>query len=116
MASAPPAPSFAAIIVAAGKGLRVGGDIPKQFRTYRGKPVLRHSAEALFSAGAERLVVVIAEGAEADAQAALAGISSVEFVIGGATRQASVRNGLERLREASPARVLIHDAARPDLP
>ncbi|MEM6908007.1 MAG: bifunctional 2-C-methyl-D-erythritol 4-phosphate cytidylyltransferase/2-C-methyl-D-erythritol 2,4-cyclodiphosphate synthase [Pseudomonadota bacterium] len=116
MASAPPAPSFAAIIVAAGKGLRVGGDIPKQFRPYLGKPVLRHSAEALFSAGAERLVVVIAEGAEADAQAALAGIASVEFVIGGATRQVSVRKGLERLSDDAPARVLIHDAARPDIP
>ena len=49
--SAPSAlPQFAAVIVAAGKGLRSGGAIPKQFANWRGKPVLRHSAEALAAA------------------------------------------------------------------
>ena len=52
MADTAPLPAFAAIVVAAGKGLRVGGDTPKQFRTYRGKPLIRHSIESLLAAGA----------------------------------------------------------------
>ncbi|MBA3862597.1 MAG: bifunctional 2-C-methyl-D-erythritol 4-phosphate cytidylyltransferase/2-C-methyl-D-erythritol 2,4-cyclodiphosphate synthase [Alphaproteobacteria bacterium HGW-Alphaproteobacteria-9] len=116
MASMPPLPPFAAIVVAAGKGLRVGGDTPKQFRIWRGKPLLRHSIEALRSAGADPLVVVIATDAQADAAEALGGVDGVQFVTGGATRQDSVRNGLEALADAAPQRVLIHDAARPDLP
>ncbi len=112
----PPLPPFAAIVVAAGKGLRVGGDTPKQFRIWRGKPLLRHSIEALRSAGADPLVVVIATDAQADAAEALGGVDGVQFVTGGATRQDSVRNGLEALADAAPQRVLIHDAARPDLP
>lgn len=116
MANLPPLPQFAAIVVAAGKGLRVGGDTPKQFRDWRGKPLIRHSVEALQAAGADLLVVVIGADARAAAEAALAGIAAVRFVTGGATRQDSVRAGLEALADASPQRVLIHDAARPDLP
>ena len=111
-----PLPPFAAIVVAAGKGLRVGGDTPKQFRMWRGKPLIRHAIEALLAAGARPLVVVIAAGAEQDAAAALAGLDGIEFVNGGVTRQDSVRCGLEALAVSSPERVLIHDAARPDLP
>jgi len=111
-----PLPPFAAIVVAAGKGLRVGGDTPKQFREWRGKALIRHSVEALTEAGADPLVVVIAPDARAEAEAALAGIAGVQFVIGGATRQDSVRAGLEALADTAPAAVLIHDAARPDLP
>jgi 2-C-methyl-D-erythritol 4-phosphate cytidylyltransferase/2-C-methyl-D-erythritol 2,4-cyclodiphosphate synthase len=115
MAAKPPIPAFAAIIVAAGKGLRVGGDVPKQFRAWRGKPVLRHSAESLLAAGAAPLVVVTSPDGEDAAREALAGL---DFTLagGGATRQESVRNGLEALSGAAPALVLIHDAARPDLP
>lgn len=116
MDSAAPLPPFAAIVVAAGKGLRVGGDTPKQFRDWRGKPLIRHSIEALKDAGAAPLVVVIAADARADAEAALAGLADVQFVTGGASRQDSVRCGLEALGQAQPERVLIHDAARPDLP
>ena len=115
MAGEPPLPAFAAIIVAAGKGLRVGGDVPKQFRHWRGKPVLRHSAESLLAAGAAPLVVVTSADGEAAAQDALAGLA-VSFTHGGAMRQESVLAGLEALADAAPARVLIHDAARPDLP
>jgi 2-C-methyl-D-erythritol 4-phosphate cytidylyltransferase/2-C-methyl-D-erythritol 2,4-cyclodiphosphate synthase len=111
-----PLPPFAAIVVAAGKGLRVGGNTPKQFRSWRGKPLIRHSVEALASAGAEPLVIVVAQDARPHAQAALAGIGGIAFVPGGVTRQDSVRAGLEALDTAAPARVLIHDAARPDLP
>jgi 2-C-methyl-D-erythritol 4-phosphate cytidylyltransferase/2-C-methyl-D-erythritol 2,4-cyclodiphosphate synthase len=116
MDAATPLPPFAAIVVAAGKGLRVGGDVPKQFRHWRGKPLVRHSVEALLKAGANPLVVVIGADAQADAEAALTGLEGVRFVTGGASRQDSVRNGLEALAAKAPERVLIHDAARPDLP
>jgi 2-C-methyl-D-erythritol 4-phosphate cytidylyltransferase/2-C-methyl-D-erythritol 2,4-cyclodiphosphate synthase len=116
MASLSPLPSFAAIVVAAGKGLRVGGEVPKQFRHWRGKPLVRHSVEALLDAGARPLIVVIGADAQTEAEAALAGLDGVRFVTGGASRQDSVRNGLEALAGDSPRCVLIHDAARPDLP
>ncbi|MCZ8369440.1 MAG: bifunctional 2-C-methyl-D-erythritol 4-phosphate cytidylyltransferase/2-C-methyl-D-erythritol 2,4-cyclodiphosphate synthase [Porphyrobacter sp.] len=116
MATPSPLPPFAAIVVAAGKGLRVGGDTPKQFRDWRGKPLIRHSVEALLEAGASPLVVVVAPDARDHAQAALRGLAELQFVVGGATRQNSVRAGLEALDESAPAHVLIHDAARPDLP
>jgi 2-C-methyl-D-erythritol 4-phosphate cytidylyltransferase/2-C-methyl-D-erythritol 2,4-cyclodiphosphate synthase len=103
-------------VVAAGKGLRVGGEVPKQFRNWRGKPLVRHSVEALLAAGAQPLVVVIGADAQAEAEAALAGLDGICFVIGGATRQDSVRKGLEALAADKCAWVLIHDAARPDLP
>ena len=109
-------PPFAAIVVAAGKGLRVGGEIPKQFRILRGKPVLRWSIDTLALAGADMILAVVSPEAEADARAALAGVEGVRFVNGGATRQESVRAGLEALAGDAPERVLIHDAARPDLP
>ncbi|MFN4038623.1 MAG: bifunctional 2-C-methyl-D-erythritol 4-phosphate cytidylyltransferase/2-C-methyl-D-erythritol 2,4-cyclodiphosphate synthase [Erythrobacter sp.] len=115
MAGAPPLPLFAAIIVAAGKGLRVGGDTPKQLRHWRGKPVLRHSAESLLSAGASPLIVVTSDDGEDAASAALSGLPFT-LARGGATRQDSVRAGLEALATSSPPSVLIHDAARPDLP
>ena len=111
-----PLPVFAAIVVAAGKGMRVGGETPKQFRQYKGRPVLRHSVERLIEAGAAPLVVVIADDAGSFAREALNGLDGVTFVTGGASRQDSVRNGLETLASHHPARVLIHDAARPDLP
>lgn len=116
MDASPPLPAFAAIVVAAGKGLRVGGDTPKQFRAWQGKPLIRHSVEAMQAAGAAPLLVVIAGDARADAETALAGISGLGFVTGGATRQDSVRAGLEALAANAPAAVLIHDAARPDVP
>lgn len=120
MPCVPALPPFAAIVVAAGKGLRVGGDTPKQFRNWRGKPLIRHSVEALAAAGANPLVVVIGKDAMPHAEAALNGIANIHFMTGGATRQDSVRAGLEALAASAPApappRVLIHDAARPDLP
>jgi 2-C-methyl-D-erythritol 4-phosphate cytidylyltransferase/2-C-methyl-D-erythritol 2,4-cyclodiphosphate synthase len=111
-----PAIRTAAVVVAAGQGLRAGGTVPKQFAAWRGKPLLRHSVEALASAGVSPIVVVIPSAWQETAQEALAGAPGVRFVPGGATRQASVRAGLEALTEANCANVLIHDAARPDLP
>lgn len=115
MPDSSPLPPFAAVVVAAGKGLRAGQPVPKQFARWRGRPVVRHSAEALIAAGAARVVVAIPEGAEEIAREALAGLSRIELVTGGATRQASVRRALEALESGVPERVLIHDAARPAL-
>jgi 2-C-methyl-D-erythritol 4-phosphate cytidylyltransferase/2-C-methyl-D-erythritol 2,4-cyclodiphosphate synthase len=113
MASLPP---FAAVIVAAGQGLRAGGPLPKQFAPWRGKPLLRHSAEALSRFGARPIVVAIPRNAEDIAREALAGIEGLRLIQGGATRQISVRAALEALVDATPERVLVHDAARPDVP
>ena len=116
MADATTLPPFAAIVVAAGKGLRVGDKVPKQFKNWRGKPLLRHSVEALSAQGANIVVVAIPENGDQLAADALAGIENVRFVKGGATRQKSVRNALEVVAAQKPPLVLIHDAARPDLP
>lgn len=104
----------AAIVVAAGAGLRAGQPLPKQFALWRGKPVVRHSVEALADSGISPIVVCIPAGADEIAAQALAGLP-VRMIIGGATRQASVRAGLEALEGNAPALVLIHDAARPGL-
>jgi len=108
-----PLPSFSAIVVAAGQGLRAGQPLPKQFANWRGRPLVRHSVEALLAAGADPVVVAIPEGGEAIAAAALEGLV-VKLVIGGATRQQSVATALDLV--AGSERVLIHDAARPALP
>ena len=109
-----PSSSTAAIVVAAGQGLRAGGAVPKQFAPWRGKPLVRHSVEALLRAGVARIVVVIPVGDNTLASRTLAGLD-VEFVSGGATRQDSVAAGLALLAQAAPSAVLIHDAARPGL-
>ncbi|UYH55840.1 bifunctional 2-C-methyl-D-erythritol 4-phosphate cytidylyltransferase/2-C-methyl-D-erythritol 2,4-cyclodiphosphate synthase [Qipengyuania sp. SS22] len=109
-----PLPGFAAIVVAAGQGLRAGQPLPKQFAIWRGKPVLRHSVESLLSAGAGPLVIAVPENAEQAAHAALAGLEGYRLVAGGETRQQSVVCALRAMGAAE--RVLIHDAARPDLP
>jgi 2-C-methyl-D-erythritol 4-phosphate cytidylyltransferase/2-C-methyl-D-erythritol 2,4-cyclodiphosphate synthase len=113
MATLPP---FAAVIVAAGQGLRAGGVVPKQFAPWRGKPLVRHSAETLAGLGATPLVIAIPPGADEMARAALEGTPGIRLVAGGATRQESVALALAALEPASPSTVLIHDAARPNVP
>ena len=109
-------PAFAAVVVAAGKGLRAGQSVPKQFADWRGKPVVRHSVERLLNHGAKEVIVAIPPGAANIASRCLQGLRKVHFVTGGETRQQSVRNALEEMESRSYPRVLIHDAARPDLP
>lgn len=116
MQDTPPQSGFSAIVVAAGKGLRAGQTLPKQFAMWRGKPVLRHSVETLAAAGAGEIVIAIPEGAETFAREALAGIEGVAFVTGAETRQGSVANALDRISPAASDKVLIHDAARPIIP
>lgn len=113
----PPAlPPFAAVIVAAGQGLRAGQPLPKQFAPFRGKTVLRHAAEALAEAGASPIAVAIPEGADVLAAGLLAGLDNVLLLQGGDTRQDSVALALDVLASNPPEFVLIHDAARPDCP
>ena len=103
-----------ALIVAAGKGDRLGGGVPKQYRSIGGKPVLRWAVEALARHPAIRHArVVIAPGQQALAADALAGLDVGEFIEGGAERANSVRAGLAAVRDDA---VLIHDAARPFCP
>lgn len=102
------------LIVAAGKGERLGGGVPKQYRMLGGKPVLRWSAEAMLRHPAIRQVrVVVGRGQNDLALEALQGLDVGDLVEGGAERADSVRAGLNAI--AGDA-VLIHDAARPFCP
>ncbi len=107
---------IAAVIVAAGKGLRAGQAIPKQFAPWRGTTVLRMAAERLREAGVGIICVAIPEGAQSLAEDILIGLEPFILVTGGTSRQESVRAGLEALEATAPQSVLIHDAARPDCP
>lgn len=105
----------AAIIVAAGKGIRAGGSIPKQFAPLCGKPMLVHSVTALTSNPMiTQTIIVIGEGQQDHARDIQ--LENVSFVEGGAERRDSVRAGLEALEGKGVTRVLIHDAARPFIP
>ncbi|TMJ17188.1 MAG: bifunctional 2-C-methyl-D-erythritol 4-phosphate cytidylyltransferase/2-C-methyl-D-erythritol 2,4-cyclodiphosphate synthase [Alphaproteobacteria bacterium] len=105
------------LVVAAGSGTRVGGDIPKQYRSIAGKAVLAHAVDRMTAAGVARIIVVVGQGQEELAVEALGGRPLPAPVTGGATRRQSVLNGLEAIAEAGGAdEVLIHDAARPFLP
>jgi len=107
----------AAIIVAAGRGLRLGGPVPKQYQDLGGRPVLRRTAEAILACPEIGLVLtVIHPDFAAHYEAAVAGLDEARLlppVPGGAERAESVRLGLEALARHAPARVMIHDAARP---
>ncbi|MCL3883104.1 2-C-methyl-D-erythritol 4-phosphate cytidylyltransferase [Marivita sp. GX14005] len=107
----------AALIVAAGRGRRMGMDRPKQFTALAGIPVLRRTIDALLLAREiDLLRVVIHPDDHALYNEAAAGQSDARLlppVIGGETRSASVRRGLEALADDAPEIVLIHDAARP---
>ncbi len=108
--------SCIALVVAAGRGTRLGGPLPKQYLPLAGRPVLRYSLEALAdhpAIDAVRVVFNPEDGASYDA--ATRGLALLPPVAGGAARQDLVRLGLESLAEAAPERVLIHDGARPFL-
>jgi len=109
-----PAGIVAAVVVAAGRGLRAGGDRPKQYRQILGEPVIRPSLATLAGHGGISLVQPVVHPEDAALyQAAVAGLDLLPPVPGGATRQASVRAGLEALVLRRPDLVLVHDAARP---
>jgi len=103
-----------ALIVAAGRGSRFGGPLPKQYAQLGGQTVLRRSLEAFrATTGINQLRVVIGSGDETHYEGAVEGLGLPAPVLGGATRQQSVLNGLEVLSMAPPDFVAIHDAARP---
>lgn len=101
----------AALIVAAGRGTRAGGEIPKQWQILNGRPVLLHTVDAFRRAGITRIVLVIHHDDAALAQSLLR--EGVTLVTGGDSRDTSVRAGLDALGERPPRHVLIHDGARP---
>jgi 2-C-methyl-D-erythritol 4-phosphate cytidylyltransferase/2-C-methyl-D-erythritol 2,4-cyclodiphosphate synthase len=104
----------AAIVVAAGKGVRAGGDLPKQFRRVGGDTLLQRALSAFTDVPAVSLVqTVIRPDDLALVRTLTDGMDILPPVAGGATRQASVRAGLEALEPREPEIVLIHDAARP---
>lgn len=103
-----------ALIVAAGKGERLGGGVPKQYRPLGGKPVLRWAAEAMARHPAVHQVrVVIGSGQDELAKEALDGVPVGDLIVGGAERSDSVLNGLQAIGQGA---VLVHDAARPFCP
>jgi 2-C-methyl-D-erythritol 4-phosphate cytidylyltransferase/2-C-methyl-D-erythritol 2,4-cyclodiphosphate synthase len=103
-----------ALIVAAGRGSRFGGPLPKQYALLDGRPVLRRTVEACRSApGITGLRVVIAASDESLYQNAVEGLGLPAPVLGGVSRQESVLSGLESLAAEAPDLVAIHDAARP---
>ena len=104
----------AALVVAAGRGQRFGGSLPKQYATLAGVPLLRHSLRAFAAHPAITEVrAVIHPDDRPLYDAAAAGLDLAEPVAGGRSRQESVLRGLESLAGAAPAQVLIHDGARP---
>ncbi len=113
------------MLLAAGRGSRFGGPIPKAFLSLRGQPLLLHSAERLLQAlpaGAVCQLVVLVHPDDRSMHlapclprlAAAAG-ANLEIVNGGATRQQSMQNGLAACA-ADADLVLVHDAARALLP
>ncbi len=116
--SSPPARYFA-LIPAAGVGSRMGADCPKQYLPIAGKPMLRHTMEAFLASAlvTHTFVVVSAEDGYADAACADAPAALSVLRCGGATRQESVRNGLQAMRGMvrDDDWVMVHDAARPGL-
>ncbi len=98
----------AVIIVAAGRGTRAGGSLPKQWQMLAGRPVLAHTLGAF--EGYRRVLVIHPEDRVRATE------FGVELVTGGATRDASVRAALEALDGTGVTRVLIHDGARPLVP
>ena len=105
-----------ALVVAAGRGSRFGGDTPKQWHDLGGRAVLRHSLAA-FAAHPQidAVLAVIHADDRQHYDAAAAGLALGPPVVGGPSRQDSVRLGLEALVPLAPRRVLIHDGARPFL-
>jgi 2-C-methyl-D-erythritol 4-phosphate cytidylyltransferase / 2-C-methyl-D-erythritol 2,4-cyclodiphosphate synthase len=107
----------AAVVVAAGRGERAGGAVPKQYRTVAGVPAIRATLAAFCGHPQIGLVQPVIHLADADLFGAVqAGLGKLgQPVAGGATRQISVRSGLDALQAHAPELVLIHDAARPFL-
>jgi 2-C-methyl-D-erythritol 4-phosphate cytidylyltransferase/2-C-methyl-D-erythritol 2,4-cyclodiphosphate synthase len=105
--------SVGVVIVAAGRGARLGAEVPKQFLDLGGRTILQRSVEAFDPHPAvDELVVVLPDDLVAVGPSLVSTTGPCAFVAGGVRRQDSVRQGLERLSDGVDM-VLIHDAARP---
>ncbi|WP_204115140.1 bifunctional 2-C-methyl-D-erythritol 4-phosphate cytidylyltransferase/2-C-methyl-D-erythritol 2,4-cyclodiphosphate synthase [Shimia biformata] len=100
--------TIAAVIVAAGRGTRAGGGVPKQWQRVAGRRLADHTVAAFLSHPRIDHVIAVVHPDDADESASL----GVDTVHGGATRDASVRAGLEALEGRGFSHVLIHDVAR----
>ena len=102
------------LILAAGSGIRAGGERPKQYQLVGGKPVLRLTMEAFLSCpGVDHVLAVIGEDQQGWYAEAAQGLALLPPVLGGLTRQQSALHGLRAIAHLKPAKVLIHDGARP---
>ncbi len=107
-------PRCTALIVAAGSGQRFGGPVPKQYQDVGGMPILRRSILAFLNHPLIDEVQIVISPQHRDLyDRAVEGLALPEPVHGGATRQDSVRLGLESLAARHPDFVMIHDGARP---
>lgn len=102
--------TVAAVIVAAGRGTRAGGDVPKQWQQLAGKPMLEYSLDTLFAHPDINRIILVLHSDDME-QAEKYRRADVELVTGGADRATSVQRGLEKTEGAQY--VLIHDVARP---
>ncbi|HEY8662826.1 MAG TPA: 2-C-methyl-D-erythritol 4-phosphate cytidylyltransferase [Propionibacteriaceae bacterium] len=104
-----------AIVVAAGSGVRLGGEVPKAVQPLAGRPLVSWSVAALAAGGVTEVVVVVGDGLQDVFAEALADAPIPwRLVVGGVTRQESVARGIAALPEGEV--VLVHDAARPLVP
>jgi len=103
---------FSVILAAAGAGLRLGGNTPKQWLDLAGRPVARWSLETFLNCGAEEVLVVVNPDGRDESDQAFSSLSGWRSIVGGATRSDSVRHGVDALTKPVEA-ILIHDAARP---
>ena len=107
-------PRTALILVAAGKGERAGGDIPKQYRRLVGRPLIEHTLLNLQKAYNFDIYCLVVSENDQFIQSVRSNLGlDAKIVIGGINRTESVRNGLAALKDSSIDYVFIHDAARP---
>lgn len=115
----------AAIVVAAGSGSRLGGDVPKALRRVGGRPLVVRAVEQMAAGGVHVAIVIVADGTQGLYEEALEGAPIPwTLITGGEARQDSVAQGVELLRDgaevapelAGAGVVLVHDAARAFVP
>ncbi|MBM9595552.1 bifunctional 2-C-methyl-D-erythritol 4-phosphate cytidylyltransferase/2-C-methyl-D-erythritol 2,4-cyclodiphosphate synthase [Roseitranquillus sediminis] len=103
----------AAVIVAAGRGTRAGGGLPKQWQSLRGRTLVAWVLEAFRVSPLVDRICLVLHPNDMDLAAGYLGHPDVQVAAGGTTRAASAMRGLEALAAFRPDRVLIHDVARP---
>ena len=108
-------PNIAALVVAAGTGVRAGGECPKQYQRIGGKPLLRYAVDALTSHPSIHAVQVVIHPDHETFYTDAIGSHTLPPIHGGAARADSVRAGLHALAALAPDYVFVHDAARPFL-